>query len=344
MKIQTSVFLSKLEKLKPGTSKTPVLRQSDCVAFLNGCMFVFNDETAVCISFDSEIEGAVNFQMLYNTVKKMPDTELLIEQDENAIKIQYSETGICELCYESDIHLPIAEFQETLPENKLELSAEMIEKTQTVARYCSKNTAGGEHTCLGYVYAMGDAVEACDNERFMRFFLNDPIPDGVHFLMPQKTAKLLSTWGAEHYAIGDKWLHLFAEDAQMSVRTMDIKYPDMDSILVDAGVDIIMPMELIQILERARLFGQQGNADNEVEMYFNSGELTVTCHNSFGRFRDQITVECDTDMKFNINADYLKDFMKKTKGKAMVNITEANGPDIIEFDAEDSVSVIMLSE
>lgn len=326
-------LLQALETVKPGLASREIIEQATSFAFMNGCVVTYNDEISVSRPVEGlEIEGAVEAEVLHKFLARAGADDVEVEAAGSEIRLTAGRAR-AGLALQAEIRLPVGEVGKVdewhaLPEG-------FIGAVRTCLPSCAR---GMSHPVLTCVHARRDGlVEATDNYRITRAEIGSEIPVDT-FLMPAASARELLKFGAAEVAFGGGWMH-FRTDAGtvLSCRVFEDKFPDVSKFLeVKDGTELRLPKESKEMLERAAVFTEASERDDDVEIRVGDRRMTASVRADTSWFEEDAPIQYRGDpLSFAVNPLFLRDMVEQ------VRVCTVGGA-VIKFEGEGWVHVIAL--
>jgi len=293
MKLKREELLEALTKVQPGLATKELIQQSQSFVFSKRRITTYNDEISVSCKFESDIEGVVKADELYQLLDKTKAKEIEVSIDGNILlmKTKNSKAGIN---IESDVNLPIDDIEEG--QNKKELPEDFIDGLKFCMFSASKDITKQILTCI---LAKDNYILSCDNYRLTEYKLKDGNYFKKPILVPVDTAKKLIAYKPKEYAISksNNWLHFYSDDVTFSCRTFAKRYPDTSLLQRIEGVDVIIPNKIKDVLERALIFVKGHTEQDEyVKVTLKNNTITIYSVGIGGWFEEK------RDIKYKSNA------------------------------------------
>lgn len=305
MQINRQELLTALARVKPALAGKEVVEQSTAFAFLDDRVVTFNDEIAISHPFVSGLYGAVQAQELYKLLNKATDDVLDVEMvvgaeggSELHVKGKRLKAGIR---LHEEVRLPVDQI--TPPADWFPLPVDFEDGLSFCLPAACRDMTRPELTCVHFstqVYedgSHGAGMTACDNFKMAVYTLNGPwLADEVDqetwgggILLPASSAADLLSYKPLDMSVVPGWIHFQNEEGTMySARTMGLTYPEVQGFLNVEGVEVELPKELNDVLERASIFASgRFDQDTEVELVLENGWAVVKASGVGGWFEEK---------------------------------------------------------
>lgn len=328
MKIDRTDLLKALEHVKPGLAGKEVIEQTTSFAFLDDKIVTYNDEIAVTYPIQTGITGAVSANELYKLLKQTRKKQIEIKVGNELQIMGEYKAGIA---FESDVSLPIDEIEQA--DDWKELPSDFTNAINFCLFTVSKDMNRPVFAC---VHATENYIEACDNFRYTRKYMEDDVDDS--FLVLGNVARDLIKYNVKWYTKAGSWLHFKTEeDAVFSCRTYGEEYPDLSEQLDFEGTKITLPDASSEIVEKARIFksGDQ-ETDDKVQVTIDDGRLVIASESSSGWFKQSAVLEYEGDrLTFTIVPRFFLELLKLTHDIEV-------GDSVIKFEGDDFDHVVQM--
>lgn len=303
-----------LEIVKPGLANKEIAEQFTSFAFMQGCIVTYNDEISVLHPIKGiELTGAVKAEELYKFVSKLKSDEIDIIEEDNSIILK-SGRATAGFAIEADVKLPIEEELSKKGE-WVPLPKKFIEFLKFASMSCSDNLSLPILTCV-HVNETG-VIESSDNYRICHCKLNKPLPIST-FLLPKTSVLIVTKLNVVEIAEGTGWVHFKTEEGTIvSCRTFNDTFIDTTPYLkpVKGGLNIVLPDNLNEILDRAIIFAKRDTETQEfVDIELNKRRLTVRSKSETSWFEERSTLQETVEpVQLSIMPYLLKDIFTQTK-------------------------------
>lgn len=328
--INRKEFLENIEKALPATTKTETTPQSDCVVFRDGFVWGYDDELCISHPIDIELEGAVKSNEIVGLFNKVKASEISLDSDENTLTTSWGKNKTAEFRIEEN-RLPLDEMGIPGDNEWQELPEDFCKAVDFVLFSAGSDLAKPLLTC---VHVINTTVEACDGFRICRIQMQS---DCEEMLIPAKLAKEIIKYNPVEYYVGDGWIYFINEEnTVVCCKTFSETYPDLENLIPESGSEINLTGELDEVLDRASVFSARESRQNEVvEIEIANNEMTVEASNQAGTFSETIEIEEQTEIKFAINPDFIKDALKIVEKVSVCD-------NVLMFEGDDFVHVVCL--
>ena len=303
-------LLTALETVKPGLAAKEMIEQSTSFAFMNGRVVTYNDEISLSHPVeDLEIEGAIQADELYKLLNKLKEDEIEVEIKGGELLLKSGKTK-AGLTLQQEITLPLEEIGETgkwktLPEG-------FLNHIRFAMTCCSRDMSRPVLTCV-HVSKEG-VIEGSDGFRITRCQLEEQMPIKT-FLLPVSAAVQVIRIKPTKIATGDGWIHFKTdEDTILSCRVFEDTFPDTAPFLKVEGVEIVLPKQIDEILDRAAVFAKRDHfLDEVVTITIGDKHITVKSKSDAGWFKESARMRySDKPITFSITPYLLQDILKET--------------------------------
>lgn len=286
-----------------------MIEQSTSFCFSKGNILTYNDEISVSCPLENlEIEGAVNAIELYDFAKKIKSEEvdLEIKGNELLLKAGRSKAG---LTLHAEVTLPVEEI------GKISKWKKLPEGFLTALNFtmgsCGHDMTEAIYTC---VHINKTVLEATDKYRIASYQLEKKVPVKA-FLLPATTCMKLIKMNPVEIAEGNGWIHFKTKnDAVISCRIFEEKFPEVAYLLEVKGNKIEFPKTLIEILDRAEIFSKRDySLDESVEIHLENKKIKIKSSSDVGWFEEKSRIDYTGDpITFSIAPYLLKDILTQT--------------------------------
>lgn len=302
-------LLVSLKQCMPGIDES--LIGSDTFTFYNGRIYTYNEALSISkkIDFCSEdevgkLKFAIKGEEFYKIIEKFKFDEIKVEITENSLKMS---------CDKSKVELPFIEFE-------FEKRFDMFENLDGWEDV-DENIINGIVMCrilnnkstLNGIFISEDNVYSTDGYQINKFKLNKKIKD---FYIDDKTAQELVKFSNFKKILIGKWLHLMNdEETIFSVRLMECeKYPVDKIENIFDSVDFetkkyTLPEDLIEVVDRASVFGADIESRNVIELTFYENKIKVSSERNSGKFCEEMELNYSFDFEKPISIFIDKDMI-----------------------------------
>jgi len=334
MIVKRKKLLEVLRMVKPGLATKEVVEQSVCFAFQNGRVYTYNDEISISHPTEVVASGAVQAEELFSTLSKSKDEELDISAtaSEFQIKGKRMKAGIR---LEAEIKLPLTEID--LPKKKdwKELPGDFVEGVKFCLFSCGTDMTKPVLMCI---FLTGGVAQSSDDLRVTEYAFADDGEFDQPILLPIGAAREITKYKPTSYAVTFGWAHFKTdEDTIFSCRTMDETYPDMSKVLQVEGERITLPKELIDVIERAKIFSKATDFayDERVTIRVASKFIQVRGEGDTGWLEEKVKSksELSSTLEFDVSPDFLAQIMVRLQDVIV-------GDDLLKFEGENFTHVM----
>ena len=303
-------LLTALETVKPGLAAKEMIEQSTSFAFMNGRVVTYNDEISVSHPVkDLEIEGAIQAEELHKLLTRLKEDEIevKIKGGELLLKSGKTEAG---LTLQKEITLPLEEIGKT--GKWKDLPEDFLSYVRRAMATCSNDMSRPVLTCV-HVSKEG-VIEGSDSFRITRCRLEEEMPV-EEFLLPASAAIQVIRIKPTKIATGDGWIHFKTEeDTILSCRVFEDEFPDTAPFLKVEGMEIVLPKQIDEILDRAAVFAKRDHfLDEIVTITIGDNHILVSSKSDAGWFKEPARMRySDKPITFSITPYLLQDILKET--------------------------------
>jgi len=283
MSVNRQQFLSDISKIKAATTVKEVVEQSDCISFVDGCVWGYNDEICISHPTDTDIEGSVSYKELIGVVSKLKCDEIDLDVTDSNLIISWGKKKDARFRIDK-VKLPIDELNIPADDDWQELPSDFNEAVGFVLFCAGNNMAKPLLTC---VHVKGAIAEASDNFRICQRTMKEECEE---MLIPATAAEHIIKFNPDGYSVGSGWLYFINEEGTViCCRTYADKYPDLSKVIATDGDDIEFPAELSECLERAGVFSQRSiTTEQSVNLTFGDKECTISAESECGKISETI--------------------------------------------------------
>lgn len=254
--VKRKSLLDALDKLKPGLSPKELILQMTHYNFLGKYIVTYNDLISVFHPFETQFVCSVKAETLNDLISRMTEEDIglkLFEEENKTLGIKETFLKIKTETVEADFPV-LLKGDLTKPMQNLEKEIEkgdwkdcpsdFVDGAYLCMFSASKDAMKGTLTCLN---VEGQDLITCDDSRATWFTMDVPMES---FLIKATVAKELRQYGVSQYKIGDSWVHFRNKDGIVfNVRRIEGVYKDMRKYFEPAGVDFILPQELMEAID-----------------------------------------------------------------------------------------------
>lgn len=318
MNVVASELLARITLLHGGISKTPTVRQSECVVFQSGKAYTFSGDVFAVTDLDLGFNGAIKYSLL---------VDILQRAGENTVEITPldSKGGIQISCGRSRSTVPterpliqslssVAEPPTSwLPLNK-EYRKAILSCESVIVRSDLDEVLSSIHFDL-------DKIEAGSTSQLIRIHLPSPFPK--RFLVRGGILKKLFICGVTEMQLNDKWLFFKNDSTVYGTPIYDDAFLALDSYFQPASEIIVFPRE--ELLKELQLCGVfERGCVLKVELDSQASVCRLSSNTSKGKFDCEMPMNTPISIKFKISPDLfmrvLSDFEECTIGSNGIHI------------------------
>ena len=314
MKIDRKTMLATLESVRSGLSSFKELLEQSCsFVFKEGRVYTFNGEVSLNaelkMSEGNEVNFAVPAEDLVKLLAKLPDEEIDIELKTGEFIIVGSKRK-AGLKIEKEIFLPLDNVE--APGNWIAFPERLLPLMMMGAMSCGKDETQFLTVCVHFT---PNAIEASDNYKIFRAELETGFKKEM--LIRADSILDLKKHKPTHMSFSKNWAHFKnKEDVVCSIRIHRGKYFDTSPFFKTKGTPIKMPGNLAEIVDRARVLGDNyvTSSNSEVSINLSESLLILSAHKATGWYEEKKRVKyTGRDISFSINPQLLLDLMAHTR-------------------------------
>ncbi len=287
--IKKSDLKHALEIVKPGLANKELIHQSTSFAFMDGNVVTFNDKISVSHPVKGlELTGAVKAEEMDQVLSKLTAENLKLDIGENELLIKAGKSSIG-LQLSEEILLPIEEVDEI--GEMYELPKDFLEAAKMVSQAASRDNSMELLTCIEV--DTDGLLSASDNVRVSRATLSKDMPVDT-FLLPVEVIPQLIKIKPTLINLTEAWVHFANEEGtRLSARTFADEFPDITSILeVENTIDIPLPADLVDMIDRAGVFAQGLTLlDEKLTIQIEKGRIRVKSECATGWYKEAAKCE-----------------------------------------------------
>lgn len=316
MKIKTATLKKALDAVKPALANKEIIEQTTSFAFVDGNVLAYNDEISITAPIeDIGFTGVIKADELYKYVSKLKEEtiDLTITDTEIQMKAGRSKSGFA---LTTEILLPLNEEisekgkWKKLPEN-------FATACKFAAASASTDMSDQKLTCVHF--DKKGVIEASNNHRLVIWYFKKDFPfDST--LIPATSIKEVVRLQPTQISEGNGWIHLKNEQGIiLSCRIVAEQYMDVRGIVKQIGrtKPITFPDELLPVLAKAEIFGNEQKTDGSVTLTFSEGKIMVTSESLTAWFKEPVAYDGYEEFSFSITPYLLTDILKETKEGAI---------------------------
>jgi hypothetical protein len=331
-KADRKALVAALEISSLGLTTREVLEQSDCFVFQDGQLLTFNGEILTrCKNPLPQLSGAVPAAELMALLKRFPDDEIEITQDEHEVKIKAGRRR-AGIPIAQEVQLPFAEFPEPKDWNPLpeKVTARLLEAT----RSCGKDVTQPQTTL---VCVEPKFIEATDNLRIYRAVLKTGI--SARRLIPASALERVAKFPLSQFSEDKEHIHFkIGKSHSITLRCHSLQgYRPLKKFVdsVSNGEKVDLPKTLPAIIERADIM-QDGSFDASVTVHLHQDTLTIESKKDRGWFRESANVSYSgPELQFSVHPKMLVDILERSQ------TVEIAGPRL-RVDGQNVVQIVAL--
>ena len=335
MKINKSKLTEALEIVKPGLANKELIEQATSFAFIEGQVVTYNDEISISHPVEGlELEGAILADKLYSILTKLKTDEIEATINEKEIVLQSGKSKIV-LTLQSEIKLPLDEDVSEVGKFKT-LPTNFLKYMKFAVGSCSKDQSQPLLTCVS---VSKDSIVGSDGYRVTQCTMEDSIPVEP-FLIPIHSALNVIKLNPTKIAEGAGWVHFMTEqNTIISCRILEENYPDISQHVKVKGSKIVLPLSLIEIIDRASVFAKRDFAFDElINITIADKKLKVSAECDSGSFEETTNIRySDQPISFTIMPYLLRGILSE---QSECTISDSK----LKFEGEGWIYVTVLSE
>jgi hypothetical protein len=310
-KIIKQELLTALEIVKPGLGSNLLIEQISSFAFLDGRVITYNDEISISHPVEGiNFSGAIKAEEMYKLLEKLTTEEVELEMKGNEIilKSYKSKAGFP---IQAEIKLPIQEIEKAtkwyvLPTNYLD---QLLK-----CSYCCSTTNDQPILTAVFINHKEGFSMGCDRFRLMYAeFAGMELPA---ILIPATSIPIVYRISPVKMAVTENWVHFENNDNTIiHCRIMNDAYKDLKYLLNVEGTDLILPNNILKILERASILSEK-EGDQEITIVtIEKGKLTVRSQSEKGWYEETTKIRYKNPEKpvitFSMNINFFKAILKE---------------------------------
>jgi hypothetical protein len=309
MKIDRQELLTALVAVKPALAAKEIIEQSTSFCFLEGRVITYNDEISISHPLSKmPFTGAINAEELYAFINRIKVEQVDIDKQDTHFLFKAGRAKAGFLIQE-EIVLPLEEIGDikkwkNLPDN-------FLKALEFSIGACATNMSTPILTC---VHITSSKMVSSDNYRIAQYSLDKQLP--IHdFLLPATIAAKVIKMHPIKIAEGEGWVHFKTKKGTViSCRILDDIYPQTDDFFNFKGKKLILPDNLLDILERAGTFSKRDYMlDETITVTIKKNTIIVRSESATGWFTEKNKIKySDDEIEFKITPYLLKDILSKT--------------------------------
>ena len=312
MKVNREEFLRKLETVAPGLSKREFLEQSTSLILKNGMMYTLDQEISCrCPSgLNSSFEGAVHAKKLLEFLRKLNVSDMDVEVTDSEFSMK-GKRWLGGVRMEKKIVLPVEEID--IPEDSewYDLAPEFLTAVSEVEECASKDQT---LEVLTYVHLHTNWVEACDNTRMTRYYMNTGFEKP--YMVKRDSIKHLLQLGVSQYAESFNWLH-FRNKSGLIISFLSlcgdmVNFPDLTKALKLDGHPFAFPHGIAEECEKAGIFSADNPDEDLVRIDIKPLKMRLKGESLIGRYERRFDIPYDgKELSFLISPKLLCGITRK---------------------------------
>lgn len=279
--MKTSELKKVLETIRPGLAAKEIVEQFTSFAFVDNRAVTYNDQISLSHPLPEglDITGAVSAEEFYKLISKLKgeEVEITIGEAELLLKSGKTRAG---LRLQTEITLPLEEVSgkkkwKPLPDTFCEALAFTREATSTNMTLLQ----------LTAIHITAEEAQASDRFRIATFAFSESLPPETDFLLPANAAREIIKLKPHEFALSENgWIHFHTkEDTVLSCRLIEGEFPDITPYLQVEGVELKLPENLLEILDRTAIFSSADQKTDEVlEITLENNRMVVRGENETG--------------------------------------------------------------
>lgn len=311
--IDRKEFLKAIEMIRPGITSSQAVEQFSLILFSDNRMISYNNELAISVPFETDIEGGVAASEMYELLKKIKSSGVVLDNRGGEVVVSTEKTT-AGFKVSDDVEIPDLGIDDMSADDWFPLPDNFMEAVGFCLFSAATDIGKGVFTCLN---ATGSKIESCDNFRLTRFELKDELAQPI--LLPRSAASILVNYAPVEagYSSAESWVHFRSEDGiTFSTRTMDGEYPDLDNIIQMEGDEVEFSADTKDTLGRAEIFAS-GDDDQfkKVHMEIKKGAAICRAEGPQGWIEERMAISYKGKkaIKFDVTPSFLVQIIDKTK-------------------------------
>ena len=315
MIVSVDSLISALERVKPGVNEKGLLDNFRFFVFDTSGISTYNDEIGVFYPLKGiDVIGGVDSSSFFALVKKLSskEVELKVEGEELRVISGRSKAGIRLV---TDVERCGYKFEDVESLDWINCSDEFVKALVFASFSCSKDLALPVLTCVS---VNGNVVDSSDNFRITRVRVSDFGFDG-NFLIPFKAIRELAKYeGLEAIAVDGGWVFFrFSDGTIFYCRVFDIEFPDVSEHLEVDGPVLEFPANMIDAVERSRVFSKEGGldlVDENINVKVEKKGIVVESRSDLGWYEENVDWEgkVKSSISFSIHPQFFIDVLKRS--------------------------------
>lgn len=290
-----------LNEVAPGLGSKENDIQATCFLLKGGRVHTYNDEVSVSAKLPKgmkEINCVIQAKEVISFLQKVKEEEIDIVLKDGML--QFSTRRIkADILVEKTEKMPIADLN--IPDEFNALPEDFVLAVQSCLPIVGKDMSKPLSTCL---HIVRDRVETSDIDRAGRYTFDEDVFGKQQVYLPGTSAKIISKFPVESYAIVDGWMHFGCTNKiVVSARTYyeNQEYADFTELLKTKGKPIGLPKDLTGALERSGVFTEAkfGTETTLAEVYayvsIAKNWLTIRCESTVGSYQEKVRIEYDEE-------------------------------------------------
>ncbi len=299
MRIKREELLAKLESVKAGLASQEIIEQTCSFIFHEGRLITYNDALTVSTDLVADFEGAVKAKELlqYLSKSKKKELDIGIKDGQFRLRSRGARVGVP---IEDEIKIPLNEIETP---TKWDPLPKDFAKGLGLCRHTTSNDATRE--ILMCVNVSGQLMSSTDTYRMTQYGMTGKVPKKFNVLT--SVAKQVAALKPTHYAINGGWLCFKKDDLIFSTRMPEATFPKISQYMTVEGTTVDLPVELVDILGRAKIFAEGEFAqDTSVTVSLKKNTLYVRGEGISGWVEEKESVKYDgPSFSFATNPDFL---------------------------------------
>lgn len=302
-----------LQVLKDNVQPSDLAEASAYAIFQHGRVCAMNDSVSVSVPLFCDIEGcAVELQLLYDFIRKMPDKEFMIGLNNGNLKVK-GKNSIAEFAVRDDLLFDEAFI--CTDTSKFKMLPETFAEALNFTGFATDSERADYNYCVinnGYMYALSQY-------RCARYDMGEDARsmfDGMVFITPE-CSNFVNKMHPTKYLAENGYIHLYDKDMCIySARTRVDN--DFQTDLVEGFVEIpqapkfSLPSNFSDVLDRCNPFSGKTAKVKKVSISIDNGVMNVVAIREDGsRYKEMLQgIACSAPVKFTVNLRLLADMVK----------------------------------
>jgi DNA polymerase III sliding clamp (beta) subunit (PCNA family) len=272
---------------------------------------VENEQYAYEIPLETGIQIMVPVEELSKIVNKINDLKITIEVKDDFFLLKTKKTKTKISCF------PLTFFGNRKVENWEPAPDNFNEALGLTLFSASRDNI---RPAFNSIHVNEKAVESTDNYRISQFCMSKKMNE---FLLPLRSAVLVSKHKTVKYSVEENWIHFKNEDDSIfHSKIIETKFPSIKKVF-DKYTDVEffdLPQELSEIIDLVEVLAEgEHMLEKRILVQIEEGKIKCKAENETGWIESKTKINTKSNVQFLINPYFMKEILKISSQAAIVD-------------------------